>query len=188
MISLYRNNGVRSLSLHSGITGFLTIMFFIISFWKPVTAQSCGKGSRGASINVSATVLNLSPVELTTLHNMNIDRDLNNDTEIYISPVSGSNAGLMRADGIPNSQVLITYLMTEELPEENGNGKISIRYEMSGNRERVQEASKIIHTGEAVCNLGNDGSYYLWIGALINIANAGAGKYSGQFSMQIEYL
>jgi len=117
---------------------FLPLIFLIILFCNNVAGQSsvCSTGS--ASLNITATVLNIFPVQLTTLHNMYIDRDINNDREIYISPLTGINAGLMRADGIPDAQVRMTYLINEVLREESGNGKISIRYEMSGNDEWLQ--------------------------------------------------
>jgi len=174
--------------IHNRPCLFLPIIFLIILLCNSAAGQSCVCSTGSASLNITATVLNISPVQLTTLHDMYIDRDLNNDREIYISPLTGINAGLMRADGIPDAQVRMTYLMNEVLREESGNGKISIHYEMSGNDEWVQEASEIIDTGEAVFNLGDDGSYYLWIGGFVNIADAGPGKYNGQFIIEIEYL
>ena len=59
---------------------------------------------------------------------------------------------------------------------------------MSGNDKWVQRASKIMDAGEAVINLGSDGIYYLWVGGHINISKAVTGKYTGQFTMEIEYL
>jgi hypothetical protein len=140
------------------------------------------------SINVSATVLSDSPVELTTLSNLIVSGNFSGQKDIYISPISNPNAGLMRAKGRPNSQARITYIMEEVLTDSAGAGKITLRYEMSGYTERVQRSAKLIDTGEAILNFGNDGLYYLWVGCHIDIGKAPNGKYTGQFTLQIEYI
>lgn len=140
------------------------------------------------SINVSATVVSDSPVELTTLNNMIVSGQPNQSQQIYISPITNTNAGLMRAKGRPNSQARMTYIMYEVLSEETGAGSISLRYEMSGNPERVQRASTLIDSGEAVLKFGPDGLYYLWVGGRVDVSKAAPGKYGGQFTLEIEYI
>jgi hypothetical protein len=94
----------------------------------------------------------------------------------------------MRAKGRPNSQARITYIIEEELSANSGTGKITLRYEMSGNTERVQRAARLIDTGEAILNFGSDGLYYLWVGCHIDLTKAPSGKYTGQFTLEIEYI
>lgn len=140
------------------------------------------------SVNVSATVVSDSPVELSTLNNMIVSGDLDENNEIYISPINNTNAGLMRAKGRPNSQARMTYIIYEVLNEETGAGSISLRYEMSGNPERVQRASRLIDSGEAILEFGPDGVYYLWVGGRVDVSQAIPGKYGGQFTLEIEYI
>lgn len=139
-------------------------------------------------VNVTVTVLNKVPVQLITLNNINIPAGIESNKEIYISPVNSSFAGLLKAKGLPDAKVRMSYLIDELLPEENGNGNISIRYEMSGNERWFQESSVLINTGEAVFNIGSNGIYYLWVGGHINIVEAGVGRYHGKFTLEIEYL
>jgi hypothetical protein len=140
------------------------------------------------SVNVSATVVSDSPVELTTLNNMVVTGEMDENNEIYISPITNTNAGLMRAKGRPNSQARMTYIIYEVLNEADGDGIISLRYEMSGNIERVQRASQLIDSGEAILEFGPDGLYYLWVGGRVDISQAAPGRYGGQFTLEIEYI
>lgn len=140
------------------------------------------------SISVSARVVSESPVELTTLSNMIVVGGNNGGEEIYISPISSANAGLMQVKGTPGSQARITYIMSEVLSEASGQGSINIKYEMSGNPERVQSSSKLIDTGETILNFGADGLYFLWVGGHIDLSNTTGGKFVGQFTLEIDYI
>ena len=168
----------------------IILYFFTFSFWisLPTDVKSQPKAVNTASLNITATVLDNYPLQLNTLNNMYIRNDMNEETDIYISPVASAGAGLMRASGKPNALVRMTCLLKEIFPEDNGNGRISVYYELSGNDEWVQEASTIIDKGESVFTLNNKGFYYLWIGGFIDLARAGPGRYRGQFTMEIEYI
>lgn len=157
--------------------------FFILLTAGTLSAQT----QSSIVIDVSATLVSDSPVVLTTLSSMKV-AGVNSGSEIYISPIANTNAGLMLAEGKPGSQARLTYIMTEVLDEENGNGSITMRYEMSSFPERVQRSSKLIDTGEAILNFGNDGKYYLWVGGHIDLSKASGGKYIGQFTIEIEYI
>jgi len=160
------------------------ILFCFLSLF----SRSQSRCRKTLPVNVTVTVINNFPVQLTTLNNMKIPADIGNDNEIYISPVSSSFAGLLRANGIPDAKVRMSYMINELLWEENGNGTISIQYEMSGNDRWFQESSRLINTGEAVFNIGSNGIYYLWVGGYVNIVEAGVGRYHGKFTLEIEYL
>jgi hypothetical protein len=164
-------------------------LFFIISLnFSSLTCCSQMNAIGECSLGIVAIVKDRAALRLETLYNICIDYRPGDEDEIYISPVASSNAGLMRAYGTPGSQVRMTYLPTDVLSEENGNGTIAVYYEMSGNKRWLQESSKLTDTGEAVFNLGSDGAYYLWVGGLINVTKAGAGQYRGRFTLEIEYL
>ncbi len=140
------------------------------------------------SISVSARVKAGQPVELTTLHNMNIKGENKDGNEIYISPMTNVNAGLMRANGSPRSQVHLTYQISEVINEKYSEDTVAINYEISINRERVQNASTLISTGEVVLDFDDSGVYYLWLGGNINLSGAVGGLYVGQFTIEIAYI
>lgn len=165
-----------------------TIVFIWVVFLVSASAKAQIRAGSSISINVSATVLSDSPIELTSLSNMVLNGEINEIQEIYISPISSPSAGLMRAKGKPGSMARMTYILKEELSNDIGNSSITIQYEMSGHPDRVQRASTLIDTGEVLLDFGKDGLYYLWIGGRINVGKAAPGKYTGQFTIEIEYL
>lgn len=140
------------------------------------------------SISVCATIVSESPVELTTLSNITLDGEINDNREIYVSPLTSPNAGLMMAKGKPGSQARIIYLLSEILTDNSGKGFIKINYEMSSNSDKIQKASTLIEKGEATLNFNNQGICYLWVGGKINTSRAKPGKYTGQFTIEMEYL
>ncbi len=139
-------------------------------------------------INVSATLISNTPIVLTTLNNMKVSGTTDGNNEIYISPISSSDAGLLLAKGRAGSQARMTFIISEVITDTGGNGSISLQYEMSGNNERIQRSSKLIDTGEAVIEFGDDGQYFLWVGGHINVSKAISGKYNGQFTIEIVYI
>ena len=153
---------------------------------KGVNAQIPGGSS--ISINVSATVVSDSPIELLTLSNMIVQAEIIDNQNIYISSISNPNAGLMQVKGKPGSKARVTYILNEVLSQADGNSSITIKYEMSGHPERVQRAAKLMDTGEVLLEFGTDGLYYLWVGGRVNVSKAIPGKYTGQFTIEIEYL
>ena len=168
---------------------FFTILRFmiVVSLW-PHLGLAQSDRCKSAPVSISVSVMESLPVQLTTLNNMNIPANIFNDCEIYISPVNSTFAGLLKAIGSPGSRVRMTYHKDEVLSAVNGNGIISICYELSGNERWLQESSELINTDEAVFNLGSEGQYYLWVGGHINVRRVGVGSYRGQFTLEIEYL
>jgi hypothetical protein len=162
------------------------VILIILLVVAGVKAQIPAGGS--ISIQVSATVLSDSPIELTTLSNMVLNGAINEKQEIYISPISNPHAGLMRVKGKPGSRARVNYILKEVLSHDNGNNSITMNYEMSGYPEMVQRAAVLIDTGEVLLDFGSDGLYYLWVGGRANVSKAAPGKYTGQFTIEIEYL
>jgi hypothetical protein len=166
-------------------------------------------------INITATLVTSSPVQLFTLRNMIITgcqgrrKDYEKDyfrneqrgglkvmgreaeqkaSGIYISPVTDLNAGLLLAKGKPGTRAIIHYRIHEVLQEENGEGTIGLRYELSSYPLLVQRASRLNNSGEIILNFGKDGLYFLWVGGRVDLSNASTGKYTGQFTFEILYI
>lgn len=148
--------------------------------------------SEGVPIRVIATVVDSESISLDiiTLQNMAIRPEdfLKGLNEIYVSPINAVNAGFMLLKGNPNAGVNIHYQPGEFIYSESGADYIKINYMMSGSGERNQEASTLLETADVFIELNDDGEYFLWIGGLIDIGNAGAGVYSGNFVFEVSYL
>jgi hypothetical protein len=153
-----------------------------------VVANSQVSPGKSISINVSASLVSDSPVDLMTLNDLIISTDINSEKEIYISPISNPDAGLLRARCRPNSQARMTYLINEVVHDVNGADIISLVYEMSAWPTRVQRASTLINNGEFILNFGSDGLYYLWLGVRVKMDKSMPGEYTGQFTVEIEYI
>jgi len=149
---------------------------------------ACAQSTSNIVISVSATLISDTPIVLTTLNNMTVSGAASENQELYISPITSPNAGLLLAKGRPGSQARMTYVVSEVLNESKGAGSISIQYEMSGNNQRIQRSSILIDTGEALLDFDSEGQYFLWVGGHINLSKAVTGKYNGQFTIQIEYI
>lgn len=162
----------------------LLIPIFIILF-----SQSILLGQGGQiQLTVSATVVASSPVEIVTINNIRLDVADMVENEIYISPLTNPNAGLFQLIGQPNSEIRIKYNKDEIIVSDDNLGSISIDYELSVYPENIQTTSYGFTTEEEVIQFTETGVYFIWVGGRINLANASSGAYSGQFSIEIEYI
>lgn len=139
-------------------------------------------------ISVSATVVSESPVEIITITNMVIDTEEIIENEIFISPLNNPNAGLFQIIGMPNSQIRINYNKNVTIFSDDNSGSVRVNYELSYYHEKIQTASYAFSTDEQVLEFDETGIYYIWVGGNINLNNAVSGTYSGQFSIEIEYI
>ncbi len=148
--------------------------------------------SDGVSIRVSATVVDSESISLDiiTLQNMTIKPDdvVEGQNAIYVSPITGVNAGLMLLKGNPNAGVNIHYQPEEFIYSKSDDDYLTIKYVMSGYEERIQKASTLLETADVFVKLSDVGEYYLWVGGLIDISNATGGRFSGEFVFEISYL
>ncbi len=140
------------------------------------------------TLNVSARIVANSPIDIITIQNMNIQGVNPGDNQIYISPITSANAGLLQINAEPFSSVKIKYLLEEELLDETGTNTISVRYELSINTLRDQLSSTPVFVGEIDLQFDENGTYFIWLGGLIDLSNAESGRFSGQFTFEIEYI
>lgn len=162
---------------------------FLIPFLIVLFSQSMLFGQSGQiQINVSATVVATSPVEIITINNITLDVADMVENEIYISPLTNPNAGLFQLVGQPNSEIRIKYDKEVTIVSDDNIGTIDIAYELSVYPENVQTASYGFTTEEEIIQFDESGDYFIWVGGRINLVNASSGAYSGQFSIEIEYI
>lgn len=141
--------------------------------------------SNQIAIQASATVVdNLS---LVTMRDVNLNSPTSVDGFITVNPVTSPFTGLMRINGRPGRQVRITYLSAETLIEEGGSGGVvKANYRISGFESDNQNASVLLDIGEASVRLSKDGTYFLWLGAVIDVTKAKPGVYVSEFIMEID--
>lgn len=168
---------------------FLNTLIFLLN---PFGANAQTPISDGVSIRVNANVVDAESISLDiiTLQHMTIRPEyfLMGQNEIYVSPIKSDNAGLMLLKGKPNTGVNIHYPPEAFIYGKNGDDCIKISYVMSGYPVRNQQASTLTEAPDVFIELNDDGEYFLWIGGLVDLGNAGAGNYSGDFIFEISYL
>lgn len=141
--------------------------------------------TRKLSVSASATIIdNLS---LITMRDINLASPTAVENKIFISPITSPFSGLMRINGRPGASIRITYLSTETLLEQKGTGGVvQAVYKISGYESDNQAASILLDIGEANVRLGKDGTYFIWLGANIDITKATPGEYISEFIIEME--
>jgi len=176
------------LHLTNGILKKACNLLLILIAVSGLTGHAQAPAGNQLTLSVSATVVSDTPVEIITLRNLQVSGEEIKQGIIYISPVTSPYAGLMQLKGEPGKMVRISYLMDDELLEEEGKGKIMINFELSSNHERIQAASSLVYTGELLIRFDHTGTSYLWIGGRIDTGLATHGKYTGSFTIEIEFI
>ena len=171
--------------------GVLTLLFMAVS-GNLLQAQNGNNNDDEvtATISVSATVQVASTmeVEMVTLRDMVLDHQVRQQNLISINPVNDSQSGKMRAEGRPNAEVRISFLQQRELTRVGGNETLTFYYRVAGNDLDDQPSSEILDLENRDFELNDDGEYYFWIGGQVDITDAVAGAYDGEFTVEIEYL
>lgn len=148
------------------------------------TAQN--NDSITAEINVSATVI--QSIELITVNSMSFGDIQPGQEEIYINPINNLNAGFMIAVGTPGAQFRLTYLKDRQLINSNGKGNLIFSYELSGNSEEEQSTADLLGFDNRNLIFNTEGRYYIWVGGRVDLRNAQPGNYSGDFTIEIDYI
>lgn len=156
-----------------------------------VRAQNNGNGEPiSVSIRVAATVQATTDMEVSivTLRDMFLDRQITRQGIITIDPLTDVQAGQMRAEGRPNSEVRISFLQERELTRIGGSETIMFYYDIAGNDIDDQPSAEVLDLDNRDFRLNEDGEFYFWIGGRVDIRNAVQGSYDGEFTVEIEYL
>lgn len=141
------------------------------------------------SIVVSATVDGMaSEVIIVTLRDMNLDQQLTRAGVLEVNPVTDGEAGKIRAEGMPNAEVRISFLSQRELLRDEGAEYLTFYYRIAGNDIDDQASAEILDLDNRDYTLNEDGEFYFWIGGEVDLRNAVHGAYDGEFTVEIEYL
>ena len=164
----------------------LLIVFMLLAAGRPVEAAS--PTSASVSIQASATVMDKSEIELITVKNMEINASMAEEGRIYISAQRNPHAGMMMIKGKAGSSFRISFLPVAEITNTVGKGSLFFQYEVYGYENDNQGASEPIDAAERILKMNKEGLYYFWIGGRIYIRNARPFSYSGEFTIEVEYI
>lgn len=150
-------------------------------------AQTPGSGTFKASVKVGAAATLVDNLSLITIRDVNLNGPPTVDGILNLGPQQSAFAGCMRINGRPGRLVRITYLSSETLIEEGGSGAfINAKYIISGFEGDNQAASVLLDIGEATIRIGPNGTYYLWLGAILDLSKAAPGSYVSEFLIEME--
>jgi hypothetical protein len=166
---------------------FRCIAFFLCLLF-PYLAEGQKLRKKCAVLPVAANVISFYSVEIVPLQHLCFSGGRNLSGDLYISPFTCADAGLMLLKGEPGSVARVRFLPVEELREEGGSGRLFIQFMLSGNFERIQHASRMIDSCEIHIRFKKNGMYYLWIGGLVDLSGALPGMYTGEFTLEVDYI
>jgi hypothetical protein len=146
-----------------------------------------GIGAFRATTRVGATATLIDNLSLITIRDVNLNGPATVDGILNMAPQTSAYSGLLRINGRPGRLVRITYLSSETLIEESGSGAvINAKYLISGFENDNQSASMMLDIGEATVRIGTNGTYYVWLGAILDLTKAAPGSYVSEFLIEME--
>ncbi len=178
-----RNKSSNNRKFRWSSVGILVLWLLVI---QPTTALS--QYSTNFSISIKAVVTNNIPFEIISLKNMRVHVLPNDNQNVYISPLTNPDAGMLMAKGRTGTRVLISFLKSDELIDQQSKASIKIDYELSGSPGQTQFSSDPFHNEEAIIDLPENGTYYLWVGCRVNLSGVSGGKFLGLFTIEIDYI
>lgn len=167
------------------IGSLVVILSFALVYWNIPVAKSQGKSSERAV----ATANVIESLQLITIRDITLITPTYDGNQLFISPKESPFAGQFLISGSNRTNVRITYLKNEMIEELTGNGGVlELAYVLSGNTEDNQYQSILFGpSGEFDIQIGESGTYFLWVGAVVNTSNATAGEYLSEFTIELEY-
>ncbi len=167
-------------------TTFILILLLLIPVLLPAQNQN-----RNATITASATVIGSSrEITLETIADMGIVQasQIQDSDELSVNPKLDPEAGIMRASGMPDAEIRVSYLSEMEVARREGPGMIVFNYQVSGYPGDNQRESEFLDLLEREVRFNEEGIYYFWIGGTIDLSEALPGNYDGEFTIEIEYM
>ncbi|MDZ7771879.1 MAG: hypothetical protein U5K31_03950 [Balneolaceae bacterium] len=187
MLNYYTAKITSFATLRHALGAILFIFLLLAGFSYTTHAQDNIPRSSSASAEVSANILEIN-ITLVTLRDIQFDRVQPSQGIISVNPVSNSNAGLMMADGSPNTPISVRFQRQVTLVHQTGVNTLQFEYQLSGYSERNQSASELVAGNSQNFRLNEDGEFYIWVGGRVDITNAVSGNYEGDLTVEVEYI
>lgn len=154
-----------------------------------MTQHSYSQDVGRSSLTVRATATVSDNLQMLTIRDLDLINPSVIESQIMVSPITSSYAGMFKISGNSGARVRITFLQTEILEEQNeGRGKVLVEYYLSSSGQDVQSQSTLLDVREAVMTLRKDGVLFVWLGANLDLSNATPGLYLSEFSIELEYV
>lgn len=159
-----------------------SILLIILFAADPGRAQH-SSGDVGVSVNVvpaAAEYITLRDLDFTDL-----DQSMG---VVEINPENSARAGKMLITGTPNAPFRLAYLPFRLLENQSGNGTLIFEYRIAGSNLDDQSTAENFTEESRELQFNDDGEYYIWIGGFVNFSNASPGSYTGDFTLEIDYI
>ena len=170
---------------------FVISILLFCGVWAP-SAKAQDSDNNGTSVSLSmgvaVNIISSTSVDIVTLREMNLGNLQPSRGTIEINPVDDFEAGLLRAEGQPNTDVRISFLRERELVRVGGNETLLFQYVISSNLIEDQQSSEVLEPDNRDFFFNENGELYFWIGGFIDISSAVPGTYEGEFTIEVEYL
>lgn len=162
----------------------------VLMFLPLVLLTGSGYSQDGSSVSIKAmaTVIDHAAIEMVTLSDLVIDEAEAVDGVVYISARSNPQAGNMLVKGRPDAQVRVSYMSEVLLKNLSGAGSLKMQYEVFGFPADNQQASERIDNAERPMRFNGQGQFYLWLGGRVDMNQAQPGQYTGEFTIEFEYI
>ena len=164
----------------------MRFLILIIIFFFPFSAIAQDDTSVSAQLNINAEVT--QSIELITVNPLSLENTQPGQVIITVNPINDLNSGHMVALGTPEAEFRLDYDLEKRLDRIEGPGYLTFRYELSGNTIDDQSTSDIIQYQNRNLRFNNEGTFYIWLGGVLNLENAEPGNYEGDFTIEIDYI
>lgn len=180
---MFKNSIQQKISMHFFFNVILLSVTLILSAG---IEMSVAQNNRNVSITVSANVP--GAIELLTIQSIDFSGDEVELGFVRLDPMAAPNAGRMVASGNPNSEIRINYDRESVLRNNQTNNTLVLNYLVSGNATNDQETSELLDQDNRYLRFNENGQFFLWIGASVDLSTAEPGSYEGEFSIVVEYI
>ncbi|MFN3997631.1 hypothetical protein [Algoriphagus sp.] len=168
---------------------FYILLLFLTGICTGSTLAQEVVDTRRATLNVRATATVTDNLQMLTIRNLDLISPTIIDNKIIVDPTTSGFAGMFKIIGNPNAKVRITFLQNEVLKEQNeGFGTVYAEYFVSEAFEDTQFQSTPLQVGEGNVMLSEVGVLFLWLGANLDLSQAGPGLYLSEFIIELEYI
>ena len=164
----------------------MRLLILIIFFLIPSSTIAQDDTSVSAQLNINAEVT--QSIELITVNPLSLENTQPGQVIITVNPINDLNSGHMVALGTPEAEFRLDYDLETRLDRIEGPGYLTFRYELSGNTIDDQSTSDIIQYQNRNLRFNNEGTFYIWLGGVLNLENAEPGNYEGDFTIEIDYI
>jgi len=164
--------------------GLVIIACFCLLF----TPMQLHAHSPTMTIKATAEVVSRSDIEIITVNHLTIDANEAIAGIVHVSPFNRYRAGAMRIIGRPNALANIHFDRYVTLINNLGLGDLLMTLEVIGFSSNNQLAGEPLDVTTRSIRFNQIGEFFIWIGSRVDISEARPGNYTGNITLEFEYL